>query len=339
MRNLHPAGGGASKKSLVWKYEGPHGAGEVRLSRCNKKSDRQDEWESLAFIAPAAAWVFYLDELQDGMIMNADTCVKQLYQSLWIFSIGALVGFSSIGVGMLIAWMSSASLVVRLVGLSLTFFRGLIILWRWAADLFMSNHHRGATLRGGNLAEGKKISCNVYRRENRLDAFPQTKFPRSFSQQTPGAQVKTFLHVYSQRTASVLQSSWLDWCASRYYVEFDENHPGGGPTVQLNVLVNDKSHYITVPEYIAEGLEGGTRQPGGLAWLSVAVTVAYIGLIIAEIVLVVLKGISAVSASVWGGASIFAIVATAWLGGSPLVCSGIADDVDRYSISKYHELM
>ena len=103
--------------------------------------------------------------------------------------------------------------------------------------------------------------------------------------------------------------------------------------MKLNVRVGDKSHIITVPEYIADGLSDGTIQPGGLAWLSVAVTVVYIGFLLsAQLVLIVLNGISAISASLWGGATIAAIVATAWLGGSPLVCSGIAGDVDRYSI-------
>jgi len=99
--------------------------------------------------------------------------------------------------------------------------------------------------------------------------------------------------------------------------------------VKLDVRVGDKSHIATVPEYIADGLSAGTIQPRGLAWLSMAATAVYIGLVGAQMGLFVSEGISVISASVWGGATLAAIVATAWVGGSPLVCSGIAEDVDR----------
>ena len=143
--------------------------------------------------------------------MNADTCVKQLYQSLWIFSIGVCVGVFSMGMGILIAWMSSASLVVRLVGMCLAVLRGLIILWRWAADLFMSNHHRGARLRQGTLPGGTSISCKVYRRSRGLDAFPKAELPDSFSVQTPGAQVKTLLRmsIANERQGSSRARGWI----------------------------------------------------------------------------------------------------------------------------------
>lgn len=153
MRDLHPAGGGPSKRGLVWKYDGPHGTGEVRLFRL-VESPEGEVWTPQEFISPAAAWVFYLDELQDEAIMNADTCVQQLYQSLWIFSIGVCVGVFSVGMGIFIARMSSASFVVGLVGMCVAVLRGLIILWRWAADLAMSNHHRGVLLRQGTLPGG-----------------------------------------------------------------------------------------------------------------------------------------------------------------------------------------
>lgn len=98
--------------------------------------------------------------------------------------------------------------------------------------------------------------------------------------------------------------------------------------MKLNVRVGDESHIITVPEYIADGLNYGTIQPISLAWLSVVVIVVYIFLMGADCPEWHISDFGLTL----GGATIAAIVATAWLGGSPLVCSGIAGDIDRYSI-------
>jgi hypothetical protein len=294
MRDLHPAGGGASKRRIVWKYDGPHGTGDVKLFRLVEEPG--EVWERQEFIAPAAAWVFYLDELHDEATMNAETCVIQLYRSLWIYNVGFCVGLFSMGIGMLIAWMSSASLEIRLVGMCLAVLRALVILWRWTADLFMSNHHRGALLRQGNLPEAPMTSCKDYRRSHELDAFSRARLPQSLGQ-TPGAQVKALLRTASRKTARLFQSWWLDWCAGH----FEVHHPNGGPTVKLDVRVGDKSHIATVPEYIADGLSQRTIQPGGLAWLSIFVTFVYAGLVGTQMVLFALRGMSVVSASLWGG--------------------------------------
>jgi hypothetical protein len=83
MRDLHPTGG-FSKVRYIWKYDGPHGSGNVQLFR------RVGEiWEPQEFVAPDTAWVYYLDELQPEATMTADTCVIQLYRSLWTFILGA----------------------------------------------------------------------------------------------------------------------------------------------------------------------------------------------------------------------------------------------------------
>jgi hypothetical protein len=82
----------------------------------------EGRWAPQEFIAPAAAWVFYLDELRDDVVMNADTCVVQVYRSLWVFSIGACVGFSSMGVAILLAWISSSSVWTRVVAICLVYF-------------------------------------------------------------------------------------------------------------------------------------------------------------------------------------------------------------------------
>jgi hypothetical protein len=51
---------------------------------------------------------------------------------------------------------------------------------------------------------------------------------------------------------------WLDWCASRFKLRT----PGDEPNVELDVRVGGKSHVITVPEYVADGLCGGTGEQG-----------------------------------------------------------------------------
>ena len=73
MRDLHPAGGGPSKRKSAWEYEGPHGSGKVQVKRkpdSNLDSSSEltahdqgqdqlqgnpEDWPSIEFIAPAAA--------------------------------------------------------------------------------------------------------------------------------------------------------------------------------------------------------------------------------------------------------------------------------------------
>jgi hypothetical protein len=330
MRDLHPVGvtvtGHArpSKRGLVWQYDGPHGTAEVRLFR-QVGMPQRDVWEPQEFIAPAVAWVFYLDEFRDDEVltMNAEACVKQLYWSLWIFCLGFFIGLISMGAAMYIAWMSSVDVGVRITGMCLAVVRGLVILWRWASDLFMSNHHRGAQLRKANEQAALFTNCRDYRRQMNLDIFPKAGLPQGFwvasPGNTPNRQVKILLHWVSQQMARLFQSWWLDWCASHYGVKLR------GTTVKLDVQFDNKSHIVEVPKYVADGLRmrKGTIQPGRLAWVSMLVTAAYVGLVVTQIVLFTQKGVSTISAIVWGGATGFAIIVSAWLGGTPLVCSGI----------------
>ena len=318
MRDLHPAGGGPSKCRKLWKYDGPHGSGDVQLFRLVEKPEGK-VWEPQKFVAPATAWVYYLDELQDGTTMNAETCVTQLYRSLWTFTVGACGAVGSTGIAMWIAWRSSDSVYARLVGICLVVLRCWVALWRWIADLLMSNHHRGAWFRRGTSPGGAMISCKDYRRLCGLNAFPNAELPQSFSSQTPGMQMKMVSFVVSQRTARLFQSWWLDWCADHFEVRY----PNEGPTVELDVRVGNKSHIVAAPEYVADGLRTGTKNHRELTWLGVIATVTYAGLVVIQFLLFVSYGMSGVSASLWGAATVAGVVVNAWLRGFPMVSSGI----------------
>jgi hypothetical protein len=319
MRDLHPIGGGFSKVHEVWKYDGPHGSGDIRLFR------RVDEpggeiWEPQKFVAPATAWVYYIDELQDGAIMTADTCVIQLYRSLWIFILGACGAVCSMGMGMWIAWISSDCGQVRLVGICLTALRTLVVLWRWVSDLIMSNHHRGAWLRHKAFHGAATISCKEYRRLRELDAFQNAGFPDDFPFQTPGRQMKTLSHVFSQQMAGFFQTRGIDWWADYFQVRY----PNEEPLVELDVRVGDKSHKVTAPQYIVDGLCTGTNEHRGLSWSGMLATVAYAGLLVTQFVLFFSNYMSIISGSLWGAATAASILVSAWLTGFPLVCSGVA---------------
>jgi hypothetical protein len=93
--------------------------------------------------------------------------------------------------------------------------------------------------------------------------------------------------------------------------------------MKLDVQFRDGHHYFTVPKYVSTGLEKGTIQPRRLDYTSWVVTLGYMGLVISQAVLFVVKAPSSLSAAVWGAATGAGIVAAAWLGGFPLVCSGI----------------
>ena len=315
MRDLHPTGG-FSKVRDIWKYDGPHGSGNVQLFR------RVGEiWEPQKFVAPDTAWVYYLDELQPEATMTADTCVIQLYRSLWTFILGACGAVCSMGMGMWVAWVSSHSGLIRLVGICLTVLRTMVVLWRWVADLIMSNHHRGAWLRDKTFPGAATISCKEYRQLNELDAFPNAEFPKSFPlQQTPGEQMKTLSYVVSQRMARFLQSRVIDWWANNFEVRY----PLEEPLVELDVRVGDKSHKVTAPQYIADGLCTGTNEHSGLSWLGLIVTVSYAALVVTQFVLFISNCISVISCLLWSAATVAGIVVTAWLRGFPLVCSGVA---------------
>jgi hypothetical protein len=323
MRDLHPVGvtvtGHArpSKRGLVWQYDGPHGTAEVQLFRQLERPEGEI-WEPQEFIAPAAAWVFYLDEFRDDEVltMDAETCVKQLYQSLWTFCIGSFVGFISMGAAIYIAWVSSVDVGVRIMGMCLAVMRGLIILWRWTADLFMSNHHRGILLVQGNLQAALFVNCRDFRQQANLNAFPKPEFSWAFSLNRLSTQIQILLHIASQQMAWLFQGWWLDWCASHYGVKLHET------PVILDVQFANQSHIVTVPKYIADGLREGTIEPKYLAWVGMFVSISYASLVVTQAVMFILKGLSPVSAAVWGGATGAAIVVTAWLR-TPLVCSGI----------------
>jgi hypothetical protein len=319
MRDLHPAGGGFSKVRDIWKYDGPHGSGDVQLFRRVDKLGGAI-WEPQKFVAPATAWVYYLDELQDEATMTADTCVTQLYRSLWTFILGACGAVCSMGIGMWIAWVNSHSGHVRLVGICLTVLRTMVVLWRWVSDLIMSNHHRGAWLRHKTFPGAATISCKEYRRLTELDAFPDAEFPESFPFQTPGKQMKTLSYVVSQRMARFFQSRVIDWWANYFEVRY----PMEEPPVELDVRVGDKSHKVTAPPYVADGLCTGTNEHRGLTWLGMIGTVTYAALVVTQFVLFVSNCMSVVSGSLWGAATAAGIVVTAWLTGFPLVCSGVA---------------
>ena len=94
------AGGGSSKRKPAWEYnKGSHGSGEVQVKRKPNSNleppsetpltEDPNDWPSINFIAPATAWIYYLDELEEEMTMSTATCVIQLYRSLWIFSVGS----------------------------------------------------------------------------------------------------------------------------------------------------------------------------------------------------------------------------------------------------------
>jgi hypothetical protein len=220
---------------------------------------------------------------------------------------------------MWIAWRSSDSAGARLVGICLVVLRCWVVLWRWTADLLMSNHHRGAWFRRGTSPGGAMISCKDYRRLCGLDTFPQAELPQSFSSQTPGMQMKMVSLVVSQRIARLFQSRWLDWCANHFEVRY----PNEGPTVELDVRVGNKSHMVAAPEYIADGLCTGTKNHRELTWLGVIATVMYAILVLIQFGVFVSDGMSGVSASLWSAATAAGVVATAWLRGFPMVCSGI----------------
>jgi hypothetical protein len=279
---------------------------------------QRDVWEPQEFIAPAAAWVFYLDEFRDDEVltMDAEACVRQLYQSLWIFCIGSFVGYISMGAAVYIAWVSSVNVGVRITGVCLAVMRGVIVLWRWTSDLFMSNHHRGVLLNQGNPQAALFVNCRDFRQQTSLNAFPKSELPQAFSVNTLGIQIKILLHMASQRMAGLFQGWWLDWCASPYGVKLDET------TVTLDVQFSNQSHIVTVPKYIADGLREGTIEPKYLAWVGMFVSIAYASLVVTQTVMFILKGLSPVSAAVWGGATGAAIIVTTWFS-TPLVCSGI----------------
>jgi hypothetical protein len=322
MRDLHPAGGGFSKVRHLWKYEGPHGSGIVQLFR-RVDTPGVETWEPQKFVAPATAWVYYLDELQDGTTMTIDTCVTQLYRSLWIFILGLCGSVCSMCVGMLIAWLANPeSRSVRLVGMCLTIPRTMVILWRWVSDLIMSNHHRGALLRGKSSPGVSTISCKLHCHLSHLDPFPDYELPDSFFEDvtaTTGRQIKMFTSIVSQKMARYFQNSVIDWWADHFEVRY----PSKESLVTLDVRVGDKSHKITVPKYIADGLCTGTNEHRGLTWLGVIVTVNYAALVITQFILLVSNCMSVVSGSLWIAATVAGIVGTAWLTGFPLVCSGI----------------
>ena len=261
----------------------------------------------------------YLDELQDGAIINAETCVTLLYRSLWTFTIGLCGAVCSMGAGMLIAWKSSTSMSIRLVGMSLAVLRTFVVLWRWQGDLLMSNHHRGALVRPKIFSNAAMISCKDYRRSCELNAFPNAEPPPSLLVQTPAMEVQAALYMASQQTARFFQSWWLDWCADHFEVRY----PNEGPTVTVDVRFWSKSHKVTVPEYVADGLREGTRRNRVLEWSGMIITVAYAGLLITQFALFALNDMSGVSASLYAMATLAGITATAYLRGFPLVCSGI----------------
>lgn len=213
MRNLHPAGGGPSKVCDIWNYNGPHGSGDIRLYKCGD-GPNGDAWEPQRFIAPATSWVYYLDELHDGAIMTTHSSVILLYRSLWIYPLGFNGAAISMAIGMCIAWKSSDIGHMRAVGICLTFLRTLVVLWRWTADLLMSNHHRGAWLRHKTPPEAEAMSCKDYRRLHELDAFPDTELQNSFKRETSSTQMRMFLYAVSQRMAKFFQSRAIDWCAN-----------------------------------------------------------------------------------------------------------------------------
>jgi hypothetical protein len=319
MRDLHPAGGGFSKVRYSWKYEGPHGSGEVQLFR-RVHNLGEEAWQPQKFVAPATAWVYYLDELQDRTTITAKTCVTQLYRSLWIFILGLCGAVCSMCFGMLIAWWNSDSRYVRLVGICLTVLRTLVVLWRWVGDLIMSNHHRGTWLRGKSSPGVKVISCKEFRQLSKIDAFPHTDFPESLPEETPGRYMKIVLSVLSQRMANFLQSPIIDWWAN----QFEVRHILEEPLIELDVRIGGKSHKVTAPKYIADGLCKGTNEHKGLTWLGVVVTILHAALVVTQFTLFVSNCMSVVSGSLWISATVAGIVVTAWLTGFPLVCSGIA---------------
>jgi hypothetical protein len=180
------------------------------------------------------------------------------------------------------------------------------------------------------MHEAPFANCRDFRRRKGLDAFPKAELPSSpptnapgglpnLPRNTPVAQLSAMLRALSHRTARLFQNWWLDWCPSRY----DVLHPDGGPAVRLDIRFGGQSHFATVPQYIADGLGAGTVQPEKLGLASIGVSIAYIALVCAQIVLFTLKSPSLPSTVVWIVATVAAVFTSAWLGGSPLVCSGI----------------
>lgn len=319
MRDLHPAGGGFSKVRDIWKYDGPHGSGDVRLYRRVDKLDGEG-WEPQLFVAPATAWVYYIDELRNGVTMTADTCVTQLYRSLWIYILGCCAAVGSMSTGTWIAWKSSDIGQLRVVGICLTILRTMVVSWRWVSDLIMSNHHRGAWLRHKTPPGVTVISCRDYRRLYKLSAFPDAECPEDFEFRTSGRQLKTILYVVSQQIAQYFQGRGIDWCADHFDVRF----PNEEQLVELDVRVGDKSHNVRAPRYVADGLCRGTCEHRGLTWLGIVVTITYAGLLVLQFVLFLENSLAPISVSLWGIATIVGILVTASLAGIPLVCSGVA---------------
>ena len=64
---------------------------------------------------------------------------------------------------------------------------------------------------------------------------------------------------------------------------------------KLNIRFADKSHIATVPKYVADGSDAGTIQPIRLAWISIGVTIVYECLVITQLVMFPLYGVSATS--------------------------------------------
>jgi len=132
--------------------------------------------------------------------------------------------------------------------------------------------------------------------------------------------MKMAAYAASRGGAILFLSSWLDWRANHFKVR----NPSDGPNVKLDVRVGQKSHVITVPEYVANGLCDGTGENRSVTWPFVIVTILYAALVVTQFGLSFTKGLSGLSVSLWGAATTAAILATAWLGGFPLVCSGIS---------------
>jgi hypothetical protein len=161
--------------------------------------------------------------------------------------------------------------------------------------------------------------CKEYRLSHGLDPFPVTESPPLSSPLTVGRQMKMVAYAISRAGAILFLSPWLDWCAGRFKVR----NPIYGPNVKLDVRVGQERHVITVPQHIADGLCGGTGEHRPITFPFVIVTISYVGLVVTQFGLSLTKGLSSLSVSLWGAATAAAIMATACLGGFPLVCSGI----------------